>query len=204
MALDMNGQGESTTEEGALRPHSYDGIQEYDNPPPRWLMWLFYAAILHSVFYVPYYLWGYAKDIATPQTELAVDIAALDALKEGSRKANPPTEVTRGKLSQVVKKPDAIEAGKKQYATTCASCHGAAGEGLVGPNLTDNAWIHGGSPQEIHKTIDTGVLEKGMLAWGKILPPKTIDNLVAYVVSIQGTKPANAKAPQGDVYQGTY
>jgi cytochrome c oxidase cbb3-type subunit 3 len=93
-----------------------------------------------------------------------------------------------------------IAAGKGIYDGNCASCHGAAGEGLVGPNLTDEFWIHGGGIKNIFKTIKYGVPAKGMIAWQGQLNPEAMQKVSSYVMTLQGTKPANAKEPQGEVW----
>ena len=78
-------------------------------------------------------------------------------------------------------------------------CHVADGGGLIGPNLTDAYWIHGGTIDQVHATVINGVLAKGMPAWGKMLPGKEVDEVVAYVWTLQGTKPGAPKAPEGVV-----
>ena len=83
------------------------------------------------------------------------------------------------------------------FTTTCVACHRPDDGGLIGPNLTDDFWIHGGKPSEIHKVITEGVLAKGMPNWGKMLKPEQTDAVTAYVISIHGTNPVNPKAPEG-------
>ena len=83
------------------------------------------------------------------------------------------------------------------FATNCAVCHRADAGGNIGPNLTDEYWLHGGSIAEINKTINLGVLDKGMPNWGKMLPPAQVNAVTAYVASLRGSNPANPKAPQG-------
>ncbi len=93
--------------------------------------------------------------------------------------------------------PSAIAEGKQLFATNCVSCHRADAGGLIGPNLTDDAWIHGGTLPEIHTTITEGVLAKGMPNWGKILKPAQVNALTVYVASLRGSNPANPKPPEG-------
>ena len=88
-------------------------------------------------------------------------------------------------------------------AENCFACHGAKGEGLVGPNLTDNYWLHGGTINDVFKTIKYGVPEKGMQSWEKMYSPVQIKNLSSYIKSLAGTNPPNAKPPQGDLFQET-
>jgi cytochrome c oxidase cbb3-type subunit 3 len=85
------------------------------------------------------------------------------------------------------------------YTQSCLACHGANGEGGIGPNLTDNYWIHGGSLNNIYQTIKIGYPEKGMQSWQSMYSPVQMKNLTSYVESIVGTKPTNPKAPQGEL-----
>ncbi|MBE0642466.1 MAG: c-type cytochrome [Bacteroidetes bacterium] len=92
----------------------------------------------------------------------------------------------------------ALAAGKKLFETQCFTCHGKAGEGGIGPNLTDDYWIHGGKMQEVLHTIYKGVPAKGMISWEKTLTPEQMDNVASYVlVKLHGTNPPNGKAPEG-------
>jgi cytochrome c oxidase cbb3-type subunit 3 len=93
-----------------------------------------------------------------------------------------------------------IADGKQIFQKSCFMCHGSNGEGSVGPNLTDDFWLHGGSINDVFKTIKYGVTEKGMQAWEKTYSPAQIKNLASYIKSLRGTNPANAKAPQGEAY----
>lgn len=94
-----------------------------------------------------------------------------------------------------------LEAGKKIFTSTCAACHAADGGGLVGPNLTDDYWIHGGKINDIFKTIKYGVPEKGMQPWKTTFSPMQIAQLTSYIKSIKGNKVANPKEQQGDLYK---
>ena len=86
------------------------------------------------------------------------------------------------------------------FKASCAACHGQLGEGTVGPNLTDDYWLHGGSVQDVFKSIKYGWVEKGMKSWKEDLSPMQIAQVTSYIKSLKGTNPANAKAPQGDLY----
>ncbi|MCY1548105.1 cytochrome c oxidase, cbb3-type, subunit III [compost metagenome] len=95
-----------------------------------------------------------------------------------------------------------IANGKNVYDANCVACHGDQGQGgAVGPNLVDEYWLHGGSINDIFKTIKYGVPEKGMVSWEKNLSAKNISEVTNYIMSLSGTKPANAKAPQGELYK---
>jgi cytochrome c oxidase cbb3-type subunit 3 len=174
-----------------LLDHAYDGIQEYDNPLPTWWKLIFYATIL----VVPIYFWDPLGIGVGPGREQAYrkELAAFAA-------AHPPTTGPAPSDEQFVamsKDPAKVAEGQAVFTTTCVACHRPDGGGLIGPNLTDDFWIHGGKPSEIHKVITEGVLAKGMPNWGRMLKPEQTDAVTAYVISIQGTNPVNPKAPEG-------
>lgn len=173
-----------------LLDHSYDGIQEYDNPMPRWWVWVFWATI---VFSVAYYV------LPAPFGEGPGKIAQYEAdVAKHQQSAPPPVAtVSDAELTQLAANAAAVAAGKVVFDANCAACHRADGGGLIGPNLTDTAWIHGGAPAQVHHTIAVGVLAKGMPPWERILKPEQLNNVTAYVLSLQGTNPPNPKAPEG-------
>lgn len=180
------------SDEDRLLEHDYDGIKEYDNPLPRWWLWIFYATIIFVPFY--YVAPGMLGENGGNVAEYEADMAAYKA------SAPPPApSITDEALFALAKDEEALEEGKEVYVKNCVSCHGPDGGGLIGPNLTDNAWIHGGAPTAIHKTIVEGVLAKGMPPWGRLLKPEEVDHVSAYVLSLQGTTPTNPKAPEGVV-----
>lgn len=173
-----------------LIEHNYDGIQEYDNPLPRWWVYLFYATIVFSVLY-----YFNIAGLGIGKGRIAnyeADVAAWKA-------AHPEPEggATPEQLAALAADQSAIAAGKTVFTTNCASCHRPDGGGMIGPNLTDDAWIHGGTLPEIHKTITEGVLAKGMPNWGKLLKPDQVNAVTVYVASLKGTNPPNPKAPEG-------
>ncbi|MBI2406930.1 MAG: c-type cytochrome [Gemmatimonadetes bacterium] len=173
-----------------LLEHSYDGIQEYDNPLPTWWKWVFYATIL----VVPIYLWDPMGIGVGPGKVKAYEeqMAAFNA-------AHPKSAgtYTDDQLVAFAKDPAKVEAGKVVFTSYCAACHRPDGGGMIGPNLTDDFWIHGGKPTDIMKTVVDGVLAKGMPNWGKVLKPDQIEGAVAYVQTLHGTNPPNPKEPQG-------
>ncbi len=173
-----------------LLDHTYDGIQEYDNPMPRWWLSTFAGTIIFSVIY--YFNVGPIGNGKGRIADYEADMKAYAAAHPA-----PTGDIAPDQLAAIVADKGKIEAGKALFTTTCASCHGPDGGGLIGPNLTDNFWIHGGQPADIYKTVVNGVLEKGMPNWGKILKPDQVQAVTAYVVSLKGTTPANPKAPQG-------
>lgn len=174
-----------------LLDHSYDGIQEYDNPMPRWWVWVFWATIVFSVAY--YFLPAPFGEGPGMVAQYEADVAKHQA----SQPAQAAPTVSDDQLSQLASNAAALADGKTVYETNCAACHRADGGGLIGPNLTDDAWIHGGTPTQVHHTIAVGVLEKGMPPWERILKPEQLNNVTAYVLSLKGTNPPNSKAPEG-------
>lgn len=179
-------------ERDVVRPYVVDGIKEYDNPLPSWWVGLFYGTIAFAVVYlVVVELAGHY----TLEQELRSDrqeYAALMAEKESERQESGVS------LDEKFEDAELIAAGKEIYTINCAACHGAEGQGLVGPNLTDEYWIHGGTPEDIVRTVNEGIPEKGMIAWKGILGAEKVDQVSAYVYSLIGTNPPNPKAPEGD------
>lgn len=174
---------------------NYDGIQEYDNDLPKWWVILFYLTIVYSVIYAGYYYFGFRP---TTEKILASQIEDIQNLKKEVAKNEP----VQPKLDLVALSKDqaVVQKGKEVYTGKCFMCHGVNGEGTVGPNLTDNYWIHGGKLEQIKHTIEVGVLDKGMMSWKGVLTDEEINSVTAYIRSISGTNPANAKAPQGEQY----
>jgi cytochrome c oxidase cbb3-type subunit 3 len=184
---------DKTNDEDRLLDHSYDGIQEYDNPMPRWWVWGFYATV---IFAVAYYF------MPTPFGEGPGNVASYEAEMAAFKTTQPEPAgpgVSDEQLLALVADASQIPAGKVVYDANCQACHRVDGGGLIGPNLTDDAWIHGGSPAQIHTTIAQGVLAKGMPAWDRLLKPEQVNAVTAYVISLKGTNPKDAKAPEGTV-----
>jgi cytochrome c oxidase cbb3-type subunit 3 len=182
------------TDENVLE-HNYDGIQEYDNPLPKWWVWLFYITIAYSVLY-----WFNVPGIGIGKGRVAAyeaDLAKARAQQEALAAQNPLTHETDATLMAAMHDPATLAAGKALFTGTCFTCHAADGGGGIGPNLTDAYWIHGGTPTEILKTINAGVLDKGMPAWGQTLKPEQVRAAAVYVLTLRGTQPAKPKDPQG-------
>ena len=173
--------------------HEYDGIKEYDNPLPGWWLFLFWATILFSAWYLLYYQFGHGETV--PQQYDREMLALYDLQTKQLLKLGPINDEL---IVGFTAKPDMMASAKGLYAQKCAVCHGPAGQGNIGPNLTDDFWIHGGGPMQVHKTIHDGVPEKGMPAWGQVLKPEELPAVTAYVLSLYGSNPVNAKEPQGE------
>ena len=174
-----------------LLDHTYDGIQEYDNPMPRWWLLTFAGTIIFSVIYL--------FNIG-PVGNGNGRVADYDADMAAYAKAHPaPTgsNMSSDQLLALAKDHEALEDGEETYRAYCASCHAQDGGGLIGPNLTDAYWLHGGKITDVYTTVTNGVLEKGMPPWGKTLRTEQLSAVVAYVSTLRGSTPANPKAPQG-------
>ena len=175
-----------------LLDHNYDGIQEYDNPLPRWWVYLFWVTIVFAVLY-----WFNVPGFGVGKGRIASYVADSTAAAASLASVAPVAGPTPEALAAAAKDPAVIAEGKAVYTTNCVACHRPDGGGLVGPNLTDDYWIHGASLPEIRSTISIGVLAKGMPEWGKILKPEQVTAAAVYVATLHGTNPVNPKAPDG-------
>jgi len=192
---DGSGAGEPTTTPNTARllEHEYDGIREYDNPLPRWWVWLFWGSFFFSIGYVVHYhLTGQGKSVLVLYEEdarAAREQRAKESLKEA------PSEAVLGRL--MADKALMLDA-KVTFVARCAQCHAAEGQGMIGPNLTDERCIHGdGSLMATYQVVSHGVPTKGMPAWELQLTPIELRKLVAYVGSLRGTN-VSGKAPEGN------
>jgi len=180
-----------------LLDHEIDGIRELDNKLPRWWVWLFYLTIAFAIFYLSYYHVFAKGDLAKKGqmvTEYQAEMKAGEALKTA---AMAKFEATIATL-QPSEAPNALADGKKTFLTLCAPCHRADGGGLVGPNLTDNYWIHGSNFADNVTTIWNGVPAKGMITWKNTLKPKEIYDVASYIYTLRGTHPPNPKPPENE------
>lgn len=175
-----------------LEGHSYDGIQELNNPAPFWWQLFFYLSIAFAVVYFIHYqiLGGRTSD-----EELQTELNEIRA----KQITMAPKEPEESALLAVFNQPNRTQRGQTLFVSKCASCHAQDGGGLVGPNLVDAYWIHGkGKPLDIFRVARDGVLDKGMPPWGAVLSQTELEDVTAYVHGLKGTKVANAKAPQGE------
>ncbi len=179
-----------------LLDHDYDGIKELDNALPPWWKYGFYITVVVGIIYLfHFHVWGTGKN---PDQEYAEQMAEGQRLEE-QYKARTKDIVDENNLT--LADADGIAAGKALYTQSCVACHAPDGGGGIGPNLTDNYWIHGGKLSEIYKTIKIGYPEKGMQSWQSMYSPVQMRNLASFVQSLKGAKIANPKEPQGDLMQ---
>lgn len=174
--------------------HEYDGIHELDNNLPPWWKYSFYVSIVWSILYLGYYHLG-DGELSIPAYEREMELAKIEKAEIAKTMASKVDEsnVTMADAS-------GIADGATIYKSNCAACHGNAGEGNVGPNLTDKFWLHGGDMTSIYKTVKVGWPAKGMKSWEAELSPVQMKNVASYIKSLAGTNPANAKAPQGEEF----
>lgn len=180
-----------------IKDHDYDGIHELDNPMPPWLSSLFIMTIIFAIIYSIYYFGGYGdKQI----TELEKEIAAAEIEKKAYIE-KVGASLDENSVTLLAAGDQGLEQGKIIYVEKCAACHAPDGGGGVGPNLTDNFWLHGGGIHNVFKVIKYGVPEKGMISWEKQLSPTDIQKVASFVVSLHGTTPATPKEAQGEPYE---
>ena len=182
------------TDKDTIINEAHDGIYELDNPPPPWFMFLFYGTILFAVIY--FVRFSVTGSGPTQEEEYLAEMTVVEEAKSTSL-SEEGASVDENTVVALTGAED-IEAGKKIYIQNCKVCHADGGAGSVGPNLTDEYWKHGGGAKNIFKTIKYGVIEKGMTAWQDNLTPDMIQKVTSYIISLEGTNPANPKEPEGD------
>lgn len=184
----------TSSDGGHLVAHEYDGIREYDNPLPFWWSAIFVLTIGFSFVYG---MWFHGPGPGrTPQAELADELRAHErTVAEAAARAG--LVVTEELLTDWGRDPDVMGRARAVFATNCVGCHAADGHGLTGPNLTDGHQLHGKTRMDLYATVRDGVVAKGMLAWGQILPGRDVAQVAAYVATLRATFAANGKHPEG-------
>jgi cytochrome c oxidase cbb3-type subunit 3 len=176
-----------------LLDHAYDGIREYDNPLPGWWSSIFIGSIVFAGFYLLYFHvvhWG-----ATPDETYQAELAGYDGKRELRERAELAS-IDEKLIAERAGDAKVLERGAKVFAERCASCHGATGNGLIGPNLTDGYQRTGSTRLDIYKVVRGGVPGTAMVAWGEQLPPADLVAATTFVVLLRGTNVAG-KAPEG-------
>jgi cytochrome c oxidase cbb3-type subunit III len=180
-------------EQTMMMEHAYDGILEIDNPIPAWFMTLFYGSIIVSVVYMfAYHVVGDGQIMTTEYKEQMVE---GETIKQAYMKQFA-SSINENNVT-LLKDETSLKEGKKMFTQNCVACHAADGGGGVGPNLTDEFWIHGSTIKSVYHTISEGVAEKGMIAWKKSLNSIQMQQVASYILSLKGTIPAKPKEPQG-------
>lgn len=164
-------------DEPQLRPHTYDGIQEFDQKLPNWWLLTLYGTIVFSIVY----WFAHYEARLIPSDGERVD-AAMSRI-EAVRLAALVDLLDDDNLWQMSRNPAFVAAGREIYRTTCAACHGSNLEGGTGPRLTDTEWVHGGRPVEVFKSINDGIPQNGMPPWGPLLGGRKVAEVTAFVLS---------------------
>jgi cytochrome c oxidase cbb3-type subunit 3 len=181
-------------EKDILLDHDYDGIKELDNNLPPWWKYGFYFTIIFAFFYLLIY---HVSGVGKLQGEEYKD-ELLFAQKQKEERMKAGAENVNEENVVALTDAEPVTKGKETFQKLCIACHRADGGGQVGPNLTDEYWLHGGGIKNIFKTITYGVPGKGMLSWQSQLSPKQIQQVASYVLTLKGTNPPGPKEPQGD------
>jgi cytochrome c oxidase cbb3-type subunit 3 len=183
-------------EKDILLDHDYDGIQELDNNLPPWWKYGFYLTIVFAVVYLfSYHISGTGKlQKEEYREELVIaEMQKQERLKASADNINEENVTALTDMSR-------ISNGKENFGKLCAACHRGDGGGQVGPNLTDDYWLHGGGIKNIFKTITYGVPDKGMIKWSSQLAPKQIQEIASFILTLHNSKPEGGKEPQGEIY----
>ncbi|MEM7670498.1 MAG: cytochrome-c oxidase, cbb3-type subunit III [Pseudomonadota bacterium] len=189
--------------------HSWDGIEEFDNPMPRWWLWTFYATIAWGLLYtIAYPAWPLVSSATSgllgysTRGEVSEEIAAVEVANEGIN-----MQLASAELTEIASTPEletyATAAGAAVYRTWCTQCHGSGAAGVQAsgyPNLLDDDWLWGGDIEAIHYTISHGIRNEDdddaryseMPAFGEILETEEIESVVNYVMSLSGGTPLDA------------
>ena len=173
--------------------HNFDGIRELDNKLPPWWLYGFYATIVIGVAYM--YVYHIDSDWSSDQ-EYRVEMAEAQKIKDAylAKVANMVNEETVETLTSA----SDLAEGQSIYKANCIACHGAMGQGGIGPNLTDAYWLHGGGIKNVFKSVKYGIPEKGMIPWQETLKPLEIQQVSSFIMGMEGSNPPDGKEPQGE------
>ncbi|MDK2777619.1 MAG: cytochrome-c oxidase, cbb3-type subunit III [Pseudomonadota bacterium] len=186
--------------------HDYDGIQEYDNPLPRWWVFMFWGTIVFGFIYLGAYGFGNFNGLFT----VTVDGEEVTWTSTNQWKAEVQAfdqeiaplyaKYSATPVADLIHDEEALQSGQRLFKSNCSVCHGSNAKGAQGfPNLTDNDWLYGGAPDTIKQTITHG-RQGAMPAWGAVMGEEGTANMVQYVRSLSGLKhdaaAAEAAAPQ--------
>lgn len=195
----LNKSVEIKDEAAILTDHDYDGIRELDNALPPWWKYGFYLTIVWAFGYLFYFHAGGngPSSFQEYNTQLADAEKQMEEYRKNAKNLVDETTVV------LLTGSDDLKAGSALFAANCVSCHGASAEGKIGPNLTDQYWKHGGDIKDLFKTVKLGVTGTGMKSWKTDLSAMQMAQVTSYILSLQGTNPANAKAPEGTLFAPT-
>jgi len=184
-------------EKSILLDHDYDGIRELNHPLPSWWLTIFYITIVFSAIYYTYYTFLGGKNLMQEYEE---DLASITV--NNSDNGSNGSAFDLDKYNAITMTPESIKKGKKVFKRKCKACHGAEGEGGIGPNLADSYWLNGnGSIKDVYDVIYNGVVKNGMQAWGTALSEEEMMAVTKFVMDLKGTNPENAKEAQGTLFE---
>lgn len=179
-----------------LMDHDYDGIKELDNNLPPWWVYLFYASIIFGVVYMVRF-----EVLGADNQEMELKKEVAQAKIDIAEYMKTAPDMMDEKTVTLLTDPADLAAGKEIYTTNCAACHRSDAGGQIGPNLTDDKWILGGGIKNVFHTLVNGGRDgKGMISWKGTLKPKEMQKVASYILSLKGSNPADAKAPEGEVW----
>lgn len=184
-------------EDEIMMDHEYDGIHELDNNLPPWWLWSFYASIVFAVVYLFNYHIIESSPLQAEEYQLAVEKGEKEVAEYLASQALNVDETSVVMLTESAD----LNTGKGIFEKKCVACHGKEGEGVIGPNLTDDYWIHGGDIKSIFKIVKYGKTEKGMQSWKDELNPVEMQQVSSYIKSIKGNAVGKGKEPQGELYK---
>lgn len=190
------GGKEIQEEHEIILDHNYDGIKELDNDLPPWWKYLFYITIVFAAVYlIRFEIFNdYSQD---EEYELAV-VAANEEIAAWKKTAKNLVDVNT--VTLLTEEGD-LAAGKNIFTNNCVACHKADGGGGIGPNLTDEYWILGGGIKNVFNTISEGGRSgKGMIPWKNELKPLEMAQVASYLLTFQGTTPAEPKEAEGEIW----
>jgi cytochrome c oxidase cbb3-type subunit III len=183
-------------EESIMLDHDYDGIKELDNNLPPWWKYGFYLTIVIAIIYLINFHIAKTAPLQVEEYTNSIKKAEAEIAQYMKNSANNVDENTVKLLTDA----SDLAAGKDLFIATCSACHGKLGEGTVGPNLTDDYWLHNGSVRDIFKTIKYGWPDKGMKSWKEDFSPMQIAQLTSFIRTLRGTNPPKPKEQQGELY----
>jgi len=175
--------------------HDYDGIRELDNVVPPWFTTAFVLSLIVAAGY--FYRYHIAKSAPMQLEEYKIELAKAD-LEHDAYLATQANAIDENNVTIMTSADN--DAGQKIFTTICAACHRADGGGQVGPNLTDEYWIHGGGIKNVFKTIKYGVPDKGMISWKEQMSPTQMAQVANYILTLAGSNPTDPKEKQGTLY----
>lgn len=186
---------DTLTNDRLIADHEYDGIKELDNDLPPWWKWLFYISVAFAIIYMVR-LWVFDADDLYQDREFNKEMAEAASMM--------PAQSAEEFEIKLLTDAASLEKGKETYDKICQVCHLMDGGGLVGPNFTDDYWIHGNTVENWFDIVETGVIEKGMISYKDQLSPTQRLEVISYIATLHGTTPASPKAPEGEQMDWLY